>query len=208
MAGGSRQELELQETPRLCPRCSNKDDGRPQGRDVRARITLRMDLLERGLHAGLVGDAKAEGAAREGRDISGGEEEDEAVAWSNHDTLLSGKIRQAVRRATDREGGGGLFPDDQCTKTGQPVAYFLWEKQPDMCPPPVENLIGAALEEYEEVPETVHLDFTEDNVMWVASKLSGTSGTLGVEAIELLNWLLCFGCASEELRVVISRLGD
>ena len=65
-----------------------------------------MDLWERGLHAGLVGDAEAEGSAREGRAARGGEEEDEAVAWSYHNTVLFEKIRQAVRRATDREGEG------------------------------------------------------------------------------------------------------
>ena len=54
----------------------------------------------------MVGNIEAEGAAREGRSASGGKEEDEAVAWSYHDTVLSGKLRQAVRRATDREGGG------------------------------------------------------------------------------------------------------
>ena len=32
-------------------------------REIRARITRRMDLMERGQHAGLVGDAKKEGAA-------------------------------------------------------------------------------------------------------------------------------------------------
>ena len=51
-----------------------------------------MDLLERGLHAGLVGGAKAEGDARKGRAASGGEEEDEAVSRSYHDTVLSGKL--------------------------------------------------------------------------------------------------------------------
>ena len=65
-----------------------------------------------------------------------------------------------------------------------------------------------AFEGYEDVPETVPLDFTEDDVTWVASKLSGAAGALGAEAIELRNWLLCFGCASEELRVVVSRLAD
>ena len=43
---------------------------------------------------------------------------------------------------------------------------------------------------------------------WVASNLSGAVGALGVEAIELRNWLLCFGCASEELRVGVARLDD
>ena len=56
--------------------------------------------------------------------------------------------------------------------------------------------------------ETVPLDFTEDDVMWVASKLSGAAGALGAEAMELRNWLLCFGCVSEELRVVVARLDE
>ena len=55
-----------------------------------------MDLWERGLHAGLVGDANEEGASREGRSANGGEEEDEAVSWSYHNTVLSGKLWQAV----------------------------------------------------------------------------------------------------------------
>ena len=71
-----------------------------------------MDLWERGQHAGLVGDANEEGAAREGRTASSSEEEDEAVARSFHKTVLSGKLQQAVRWATDREGGGCLLLDD------------------------------------------------------------------------------------------------
>ena len=44
--------------------------------------------------------------------------------------------------------------------------------------------------------------------MWVASKLSGAAGALGEEATKLRNWLLCFGCALEELKIVIARLAD
>ena len=106
--------------------------------------------------------------------------------------MLSGKLQQAVRRATYREGGGCLLPDDQCTKTGRPVAEVFWEKHPDMRVPPVENPMCGAFEEYEDVPETVPLDSTEDDVTWVASKLSSAAGALGAEAMELCNWLLCF----------------
>ena len=74
--------------------------------------------------------------------------------------------------------------------------------------PPVENPACAAFVDYEEVPETVPLDFTEDDVTWVASKLSGAAGALGAEAMELRNWLLCFGCASEEFIVVVTSLAD
>ena len=95
-------------------------------REIRARITRSMDLWERGHHTGLVGDAEAEGAARKGRSAFSGEEEEDAMARSFHDTMLSGKLRQAVCWATNREGGGCLLPDNQCTKTGRPVAEFLW----------------------------------------------------------------------------------
>ena len=77
---------------------------------------------------------------------------------------------------------------------------------PKCVSPPVENPKCAAFEEYEEVPKAVPLDLAEDGVMWVASKLSGTAGALGVEAIELRNWLIRFGCALDELRVVVARL--
>ena len=93
-------------------------------------------------------------------------------------------------------------------KTGRPFADVLREKHPDMRLPPAENPVCAAFGVYEEVPKTVPLDFTEDDVTWVASKLSGAAGALGAEAIELRNWLLRFGCASEELRVVVASLAD
>ena len=54
----------------------------------------------------------------------------------------------------------------------------------------------------------VPLDFTEDDITWVASKFSGAAGALGAEAIELRNWLLHFRCTSEELRIVVARLAD
>ena len=155
-----------------------------------------------------MGNAEAEGAACEGRAAFSGEEENDAVSRSFHETVLSGKLRQAIRRKTNQEGGGCLLQDDQCTKTGQPVADVLREKHPEMRVPPVENPTCAAFEEYGDVPETVPLDFTEDDVSWVASKLSGAAGALGAEAMELRNWLLPFGCASKEFRVVVYSLAD
>ena len=81
--------------------------------EIQAWITRCMDLWERGLHADMVGDAEAEGATQEGRDASRGKEEDKALARRYHNTVLSGKIWQDIRQATDREGEGCLLPDDQ-----------------------------------------------------------------------------------------------
>ena len=105
-----------------------------------------MDLWERRQQAGLVGDAEAEGAAREGRAAPGDEEEDEAVARSFHETVLSRKLQHTVCRATDREGGGCLLPEDQCKNTGQLVAEVLRENHPDIRAPPVENPTCVAFE--------------------------------------------------------------
>ena len=62
---------------------------------------------------------------------------------------------------------------------GRPVEGALQEKHPAMRVPPVENPTCADFEEYKEVPETVPLDLSEEDVMWVASKLSGAAGALG-----------------------------
>ena len=72
----------------------------------------------------------------------------------------------------------------------------------------MENTLCLAFKEYEEVLKTVPLDSTEDDVTWVASKLSGAAGALGAEAMELRNCLLRFRCASEEFRVVVASMAD
>ena len=93
-------------------------------------------------------------------------------------------------------------------ESGRLVADVLQEKHPDMRVPPVENPSRVAFEDYEKVTETVPLNLMEYDITWVASKLSGAAVALGVEAIDLHNWLLCFGCASEELRVVVARMAN
>ena len=130
------------------------------------------------------------------------------MARSFHEIVLLGKLRQAVCRATDREGGGCLLLDNQYTKTGQPVAEVLWKNHLDMRVTSVENPTCTSFEEYEDISKMVPLDFTEDDVMWVASKLSGAAGALGAEVMELRNWLLRFGCASVEFIVVVFSLVD
>ena len=72
---------------------------------------------------------------------------------------MLGKLRQVVCWVTDREGGGCILPRDVCTKTGRPVADELHEKHPDMRVLPVNNPTCMAFEGYEEVPETVTLNF-------------------------------------------------
>ena len=42
----------------------------------------------------------------------------------------------------------------------------------------------------------------------MASKISGDSGALGDEVIEMSNGLLCFGFASKEFRVIVVNMAD
>ena len=53
-----------------------------RAREIWAQISRGVDLWERFLQVGLVGDAEAEGAAREDRAASAGEEEGKAITRS------------------------------------------------------------------------------------------------------------------------------
>ena len=64
-----------------------------RSRDIRKWITRRMDHWDRGLYEGLVGGAEAEGSIREFRVSRGGEEEDKAISWTYHSTVMSSKLR-------------------------------------------------------------------------------------------------------------------
>ena len=54
----------------------------------------------------------------------------------------------------------------------------------------------------------VPLDLSKNNITWVTSKISSAAGALGAEAIELINWLLHFGRASEKFIVIFADLTD
>ena len=72
----------------------------------------------------------------------------------------------------------------------------------------MENTRCAAFKYYEYMPETVPLEFTDYDVVWFTSKLSGAAGVLGAEVIDLRNWLLNLGFSSEELSVIVANLTD
>ena len=54
--------------------------------------------------------------------------------------------------------------------------------------------------------ETVPLNFSENVIPWLVSNISGATGALVVEVIEIKHWILGFGCASEETRDLIVNL--
>ena len=106
-----------------------------------------MELLERGLHTGLAGDAEAEGAVREVRAAYGVDEEDKDTSRRYHDTVLSVKLGQVVRWSTARYGGGCLLPDDQCTGCRCPPG-----EAPRHASPPAKNPMCTAFKDFENMP--------------------------------------------------------
>ena len=76
--------------------------GSRKTREIWAMIDHVIDLWERGIQAGLVGDVLAEGRDREGCVKRRVEEDEDRLAHSFHITLLPGKLWQAVCLYTDR----------------------------------------------------------------------------------------------------------
>ena len=54
----------------------------------------------------------------------------------------------------------------------------------------------------------VPVDITDDVVSAVAGRLSGGAGPGGTDSISLQHWLLRFGAASAELRLVLAEVGE
>ena len=80
--------------------------GARKARYIRERIDHQLELWDRGIHSGLVGDALAEDRSREGRINRRVKEEKDCLARSFNSTLLWGKLHQAVRQAANLEWGG------------------------------------------------------------------------------------------------------
>ena len=118
-------------------------------------------------------------------------------------------MQKAVCWDTNHEGGGGVFSQGVSVQIpGNRLQMSSGRNTPTCVYPPVENLMCTAFKDYKEVPETIPLDLLEDDSMWMEFKISGSTGALGAEAIDMRNWLLRFGCVSEEFKVVVTNLAD
>ena len=65
---------------------------------------------------------------------------------------------------------------------------------------------AASLYYYEgQPPELTTVDITEETVTEVAGRLSGGAGPRGAESVSLQHWILRFGAASAELRLIVGE---
>ena len=115
--------------------------------------------------------------------------------------VLSGKIRSAVRFATERGLGGPYRPDDACTKTGRPVIDILREKFPKIRIPDMDaNGKVPGFEEYSNCSVAPPHTSCGESILETVRKLHGAAGPGGVDALQLQSWVIRHGTASENLR--------
>ena len=94
-----------------------------------------------------------------------------------------------------------LQPGGRCEKTGNRVLEVLRAKHPEARPP-----TAASLTPYTGCPtELTPMDITDDTVMAIAGRLSGGAGPGGPDSVSLQHWLLRFGSASAELRLIVGE---
>ena len=122
-------------------------------------------------------------------------DDEETIARQYAARVHSGRLRAAVRFATEREGGGPMQPDDIDSKTGRPVIDVLRSKHPPPHDTPIE-----ALENFPDKPDPCPVVITSDAVERLSHKLRGGAGPSGVDATHLLRWLTHFDVESDKLR--------
>ncbi|KAL3795565.1 hypothetical protein ACHAWO_009861 [Cyclotella atomus] len=169
---------------------------------IKATIEARLKLWEAGRFAELVGDCVAEGKrGRVSKSKSGDTEEElDSIGRRFNTMFLSGKVRGAVRFATDREAGGPLSPDGTDSKTGNTVIDVLRSKHPLIRVPNLEDAEVKCFEGYPYTPCSVPHAFDEESIAKVAGKLHGSAGPAGIDADLMKSLTLRHGLASAELR--------
>jgi hypothetical protein len=106
-----------------------KSPGVIRARNIKRRVERRLRLWTDGHYDTLVQDIVRE--AMRGAGSGRGTADEDIIARKYNSMVLDGKLRTAVRFATDHGGGGVLLPQDLCTKTGRPVMEVLHSQHPD-----------------------------------------------------------------------------
>ena len=175
-----------------------------KAKEIARRVEVRLDLWEAGQHECLVANICRDAARRAGGSRRGGEAERDYRNYNS--TVLDGKLRQAVRNITSRDGGGVLSPDDICTKAGKPVLEVLKSKHPELRTPDLADPNCVAFEGYDEgLAVPIPLDATQEDVEDMSTKLQGSAGPSSLCAVGLRNYLTLYEKASAELREEVAE---
>jgi hypothetical protein len=172
-----------------------------RSRDIRQRLSRRMDAWELGKFQMLVEDTIRTKEAS--LSFKQGFSTPEQRAKIYNSKMLRGDIRGAVRYLTERDQGGILFPDNTDEKSGDTVLETLQSKHPDATIPE-----ASSLQTYPSLPDFNDIDVTEDVVESVARRLRGCAGPSGTDSLSLQQWLLRFGETSRQLRIAVADFVD
>jgi hypothetical protein len=135
-----------------------KSPGVIRAHDIKRRVERRLQLWTDGHYNALMQDIVGE--AMRGASSGRGTADKDIIARKYNSMVLDGKLRAAVRFATNRGGGRVVLPQDLCTKTGRPVMEVLRSQHPDTRIPDLEDPHCIAFEHYNEVPVEIPTDCT------------------------------------------------
>ena len=174
-----------------------KEPGRQKYGEIRQLLSQRLDDWEAGRFAMLVRACLDRSKVRR---VSHRQDADERVARKFNAQVLAGKVRSAVRQATDRSGGGLLDPFEMDVNTGNPVHQTLRDKHPEIHVPDLNSDDVHCFEDYENVPGMLPLHISDDAMVKVGKRLKGGAGPSGVSSHLLKEMLIRHKRASELFR--------
>jgi len=114
--------------------------------------------------------------------------------------MLHGRVKAAVRWATERARGSVLNPND-VVNDGNTVFDILKSKHPPPSAPTKEALIDVSV-----LPEFEEVELTNSHVLCSARKIQGAAGPGGCDAGHWHDVLLRYGAHSDRLREAVSAL--
>ena len=161
--------------------------------EIRKLLKRRLQMWKDGLFLELIREAEQ---CDRNLPKSSGKMNEEREAKIFSDLILQGRLREAVRFITDRQGGGVMDPNDDAGKpAGKTVLQVLIDKHPEQRVPDEEDFMPC-----QALPALFDIDITNAHVEKAARKLSGSAGVSGFDSFQLQRVLLRFGKHSEKLR--------
>lgn len=168
------------------------------GSDIRRTLRKRMDMWNNNQYDELIQEAIR--CDRQLKSTPKNKKNDDHKIRIFTRLVLQGKLREATRWITDRNGGGVLMPDDNLPN-GKNVFEVLKNKYPCQMVPENDTFL-----KNDELPVMVDVDISSDHIEKMARCLQGSAGPSGTNADQWKSMILRFGAHSARLRESIASL--
>ena len=171
----ARTRVTNSERAEIFPACIlRKERGCSGAAAIKRRILRRLVMWDEGKYAELAEDVAR--AARNSMGKAPMPDNDDSIARRYHSLVIDGRLKAAVRYATNRSGGGVLAPGDIDSKSGLPVIEVLRNKHPKIRRPELDRAGWASFEDYPVPRQGVPVDCDQGIVQVVAGGLGGCAG--------------------------------